>query len=92
MIVLTADLLRASRALLDMTQKKLSGETGITPKALSDFERGKKPLTTGTSKRLREVFEAHGIQYLAVNSGDSTLDGIGLRWKPREPSIHIKII
>jgi transcriptional regulator with XRE-family HTH domain len=91
-VILTAELIRASRALLGWTQKDLSLKTGITPKALSDFELGKKPLSAKTNARMKAAFEANGIQYLAVNDNDSELDGIGLRWRAASSNMEIKII
>jgi transcriptional regulator with XRE-family HTH domain len=90
--LLTADLIRAGRALLGWTQRELAQRSGMTQKALSDFERHKKPLTAYASGRLRAVIEANNVQFIAENDKRNELVGAGVRWRSDRGSLHIKII
>lgn len=91
--LLTADLIRAARALLGWSQLDLAHKSGVTQKALSDFELGKKPLTAKASEKLRMALEAHNVQFIAVNSeSGSEIVGGGVRWRPDPPRMDIKIL
>lgn len=90
--VLTADMIRAARGLLGWSQIKLARESGVSQKALSDFERNKRPLTAYSSGKLRQVFEAHGVQFIADNDKRNELVGAGVRWRSKSGPLHIKIV
>lgn len=90
--LLTADLVRAGRALLGWTQVELARRSGVTQKALSDFELNKRPLTAKASDRLRRVLEENHIQFIAVNSASSEIIGAGVRWRPESHGMDIKIL
>lgn len=91
--LLTADLIRAARALLGWTQLELARRSGVTQKALSDFELEKKPLTAKVSDKLRTTLEANDVQFIAVNSEISgEVIGGGVRWRPIPPRMDIKIL
>ncbi|GEC32921.1 hypothetical protein N181_22725 [Sinorhizobium fredii USDA 205] len=90
--VLTADMIRAARALLGWSQIELARRSGVSQKALSDFERNKRPLTAYTSGKLREVIEANNVQFIAENDKRNELIGAGVRWRSKSGSLHIKIV
>ncbi|CCF19994.1 protein of unknown function [Pseudorhizobium banfieldiae] len=90
--LLTADLIRAGRALLGWTQLELARRSGVTQKALSDFELGKKPLTAKVSDKLRVVLEENRVQFIAVNAESSEIVGAGVRWRPEHHGLDIKIL
>lgn len=91
--LLTADLIRAARALLGWSQLELAHRSGVTQKALSDFELEKKPLTAKASDKLRTALETHNVQFIAVNSETSgEIVGGGVRWRPDPPRMDIKIL
>lgn len=90
--LLTADLIRAGRGLLGWTQLELARRSGLTQKALSDFELNKKPLTAKASDRLRKVLEEHNVQFLAANTESSEIVGAGVRWRPESHGMDIKIL
>ena len=91
--LLTADLIRAARALLGWTQPELARRSGITQKALSDFELRKKPLTAKASEKLKTALENERVQFIAVNSELSgEIVGGGVRWRPERPRLDIKIL
>jgi len=90
--VLTADMIRAARALLGWSQIELARRSGVSQKALSDVERNKRPLTAYTSGKLREVLEAHSVQFIAENDKRNELVGAGVRWRSDRGSLHIKIV
>lgn len=91
--LLTADLIRAARALLGWSQLDLAHRSGVSQKALSDFELEKKPVTAKASEKLRTALESHKVQFIAVNAADSgEIVGGGVRWRPEPPSLDIKIL
>lgn len=90
--LLTGDLIRAARALIGMSQVELATKAGITQKALSDFELGKRPITAKANEKLRRVFDEQKIQFIAANVEASQLEGTGVRWKPSQPYSGIKTI
>ncbi|MDX0442473.1 helix-turn-helix domain-containing protein [Sinorhizobium medicae] len=90
--LLTADLIRAARGLLGWSQLELAHRSSVSQKALSDFERNKRPLTAYTSEKLRKVLEAHGVQFIAENDKRNELVGAGVRWRSARGSLHIKIV
>lgn len=91
--LLTADLIRAARALLGWSQLELVRRSGVTQKALSDFELEKRPLTAKASEKLKTTLEANGVQFIAVNSEVSgEIVGGGVRWRPTPPRMDLKIL
>jgi transcriptional regulator with XRE-family HTH domain len=76
--ILTPDLCRAARGLLDWTQKDLKAASGVATKTIADYERGARAPYDRTLRDLREAFEAAGIEFLND-------DAPGLRLKPRRP-------
>lgn len=90
--LLTPDLIRAGRALLGWSQLELARRSGVTQKALSDFELGKKPITAKASDKLRLVLEEQRVQFIAVNSDSSEIVGAGVRWSPANHGLEIKIL
>jgi len=91
-IILTPDLIRAARALLGMRQVEVAMMAGITQKELSDLETERKSPTAKISEKLRTAFEASGLQFIAVNSASSRLDGLGVRWRPASNKMELKIV
>ena len=90
--LLTADLIRAGRALLGWNQLELARRSGISQKALSDFELGKKPISAKASDKLRRILEEHRVQFIGVNAESSEILGAGVRWRPEHHSMNIKIL
>ncbi len=90
--VLTADLIRAARGLLGWSQRELAEKSGVTQKALSDCELGKKPLTMKTSTKIRKTLEENNLQFFAANIEGSEIVGAGVRWRPDANSFKIKVI
>jgi transcriptional regulator with XRE-family HTH domain len=78
-ILLSPDLCRAARGLLDWTQKDLKAASGVATKTIADYERGARDPYDRTLRDLREAFEAAGIEFL---NGDAP----GLRLKQRRRS------
>ena len=89
---LTADLIRAGRALVGWSQTELAQRSGVSQKALSDFELGKKPITAKASDKLRLVLEEQRVQFIAVNAESSKIVGAGVRWMPEQRGLDIKIL
>lgn len=90
--LLTPDLIRAARAMLSLTQEQVGERAGITQKVLSDIETERKPPSAKSSEKLKRFFESNGIQFTAVNSATSDLEGTGVRWRPASDRLDTKII
>jgi len=90
--LLTGDLIRAARALIEMSQVELAKKAGITQKALGEFELGKRKITARANEKLRRVFDEKNIQFIAANVESTELEGTGVRWKPSQPNAGIKTI
>jgi transcriptional regulator with XRE-family HTH domain len=90
--LLTADLIRAARGLLGWSQGDLARLSGVSQKALSDFELAKRPLTVKASDKLRAVFEARYVQFIAEKDARGELVGAGVRWRSASASLHIKVV
>ena len=90
--LLTGDLIRAARGLLGLSQTELAMKAGVTQKALSEFELGKKLVTAKANEKLRRCFEENMVQFIAANTAGSRLEGTGVRWKSDHPHSSIKVI
>lgn len=90
--LLTGDLIRAARGLIGLSQTVLAEKAGLTQKALSEFEIGKKPITAKANEKLRRVFDEHQVQFIAANIAESRIAGAGVRWKTDHLYTDIKII
>jgi transcriptional regulator with XRE-family HTH domain len=78
-ILLSPDLCRAARGLLDWTQNDLNAASGVATKTIADYERGARTPYDRTLRDLFEAFETAGIEF---TNGDAP----GLRLKPSRRS------
>lgn len=80
-MAITADQLRAARALLKMEQRELAEKSGVPVQTLKRYEGTTGPLTGNYQNiaSLVSVLEAAGITFLAV--GETTDGGPGVRRK-----------
>ena len=62
----TAQQVRAARAWLDLSQDDLAEKTGITRRAIQDFENGKRTPQPRTLRDFRNALEELGIEFLFV--------------------------
>ena len=62
----TAQQVRAARAWLDLSQDDLAEKTGITRRAIQDFENGKRTPQPRTLRDFRNALEQLGIEFLFV--------------------------
>lgn len=56
--ILTGSKLKAIRAIRGVTQAKLAEDSGISPTAIAEFERGKREMRTGT---VAKIFDTLGV-------------------------------
>lgn len=91
-MVLTPDLVRAARVLLGWSQEDLCKQARIGLRSLTRFESGKESPSPKVREALYRALTAADIQFIAVNSETSELDGIGLRWRPKYPHQGIKVL
>jgi len=61
---ITAEQLRAARALLGLTQEELSQKAGLSKTALNNFERGAVTPRPETLNQLRDALERSGIEFM----------------------------
>jgi transcriptional regulator with XRE-family HTH domain len=62
----TAQQVRAARAWLDLSQDDLAAKTGITRRAIQDFENGKRTPQPRTLRDFRNALEELGIEFLFI--------------------------
>lgn len=72
--MITSDQIRAARALLNYSNKKLADLAGMSVNTLTRAERGE--AKTGTMVLLQSTFEAEGVLFIPENGG-----GAGVRLK-----------
>jgi transcriptional regulator with XRE-family HTH domain len=63
---ITAQQVRAARAWLDLSQDDLAQKTGITRRAIQDFENGKRTPQPRTLRYFRNALEEFGIEFLFI--------------------------
>ncbi len=68
-MILTPEQCRAARALLDWKQEELREKSGISQKTIADFERDRRQPLVPTLVKLRQTFEAAGIEFLDNGEG-----------------------
>ncbi|NKK45700.1 helix-turn-helix domain-containing protein [Rhizobium leguminosarum] len=90
--ILPGDLIRAARGLLDWSQERLAMESGITAKSLRDIESGTRRPTRKTNGQIRAVLERENVQFIAANHDGSEIVGAGVRWRPEQSNMTIKVI
>jgi transcriptional regulator with XRE-family HTH domain len=74
--------LRAARAIAGLTLDEVRSRTGISKGALSAIETGKADPRLSTVRKLQELFEELGIEFLPPGNGA----GPGVRLKKPEPT------
>lgn len=74
-IIITGAHCGAARFLLKMTQADLAAASGVSAKAIWDFEAGRRVPRRETIEKLREAFERRGIEFY---NGDEP----GVRLRP----------
>ena len=72
--ILTAELCRAARALLGMTQRELATAAHVGSQTVADFERGARAPMRNNLAAMQTALEAGGIDFI-VDEGE----GVGLR-------------
>lgn len=60
--MITANQLRAARALLDLSQGAVAEAVGVSPNTISNIEKGSRP-AHDTLTRLQGYFESHGVEF-----------------------------
>lgn len=75
--LVTADQLRAARALLGLSQGKLAERTGLSSMTIKRAEgAGKPPPSGATIETIRSVLESAGVEFIPENGGGA---GVRLR-------------
>lgn len=64
--MLTGSKLRAIRALRGLTQAQLAEQSGVSPTAIAEYEKGKRDLRADT---IRKLCEAMGVQVRYIVDG-----------------------
>lgn len=90
--ILTPQLSKAARTLLKWSQEDLSKRAKVGLRSITRFESESDGATPIVRAKLYEAFKAGGIQFIASNTLTDELDGVGLRFKPKNPDCGIKIV
>ena len=77
---ISADQCRGARALLDMTQPELASASGLGLSTVVDFEKSRRPVSSGAVRAMRKALERAGIEFIDENGGGS---GVRLRKRQR---------
>jgi transcriptional regulator with XRE-family HTH domain len=77
MHVLTPDLFRAARAMLNLTQEELAQEAGLERRIIARLESNQDNVKINQAVQLRRALECLGIEF----TDGSEFFGPGLRWK-----------
>lgn len=60
---------RAARSLLDWTQERLAGQSGVSIGAIRNFEGGITTPIRANLTAIRRAFEAAGVEFIDPNGG-----------------------
>nr|WP_184655199.1 helix-turn-helix transcriptional regulator [Rhizobium soli] len=90
--VLTPELVRAARGLLGWSQHDLASRAGINVKTINRLEAAAVPVSSSVSAKLQAVFSAADVQFIATNTDDGTVDGLGVRKRPLHSHLGIKVL
>jgi transcriptional regulator with XRE-family HTH domain len=73
---MTPEQCRAARGLLDWTQSRLAGASGLAVSTVVRFERSGRVLSPGTVQAMQFALEAAGVEFIGENGS-----GAGVRMK-----------
>jgi transcriptional regulator with XRE-family HTH domain len=76
---ISADQSRGARALLNMTQPELASASGLGLSTVVDFERARRPVSSGAIQAMRKALERAGVEFIDENGG-----GPGVRLRKRQ--------
>lgn len=76
---MTPEQCRAARAILGISQDKLSEETGVAKRTIAGFEAGKSKPYARTISALQATMETRGVEFIPENGGGA---GVRLAKKP----------
>lgn len=75
--MITAQQIRAARAMVGLTQKQLADASGVSEMSVKNIERGTTPdPRVSTIMALRKALEAAGVEFIPENGGGA---GVRLR-------------
>ncbi|MGD9711760.1 MAG: multiprotein-bridging factor 1 family protein [Thermomicrobiales bacterium] len=66
-IVLSAEQVRAARALMGWSRKDLATVSGLSQGTIKAIERGRTDYRLSTLRKLTRTFQAHGVSFLREN-------------------------
>lgn len=91
-LVVTPSICRAARTLLGWSQEELCKRSGVSIRSLTRFESGNDTGSAKVRDKLYEAFRDADLQFIAANTDGPELDGVGIRWRPKQPHNGIKIL
>lgn len=86
-VVLPPHILRAARAILNLSQEDCARAAGLSVKSVAQAE-SPRGSSARTVEKLRSLYESMGIEFMASSVTRSGLDGAGLRIKPSGDNGH----
>ena len=91
-LVVTPSICKAARTLLGWSQEDLCQKSGVSLRSLTRFESGSDLASAKVRDKLYDAFRQAGLQFIAANTDDGELDGVGIRWRPKLPHNGIKVL
>jgi transcriptional regulator with XRE-family HTH domain len=85
MPIITPEQCRAARGLLNWSQRELVERSGVSQKAIADFERGVSTPYPRTLKDVVSAFEAGGVMFIEPREHVTGL-GVAFRWGVQQVS------
>jgi ribosome-binding protein aMBF1 (putative translation factor) len=86
--MITTPQLRAARALLDLSQDDVSAASGLSVDDIRDAEAAAGSPSLEIAERLKRVFEAKGVVFVAAGQSDASGAGVRLHASSAEEGIR----
>lgn len=91
-LVITPPVCKAARTLLGWSQEDLCKKSGVSLRSLTRFESGGDLASPKVRDKLYNAFRQADLQFIAANTDNGEVDGVGIRWRPKLPHNGIKIL
>jgi transcriptional regulator with XRE-family HTH domain len=86
--MLTTSQLRAARALIGISVEDLANASGLSTEAIRSTEASSGSADSEIAERLRRLFEAKGVIFVAAGQQDASGPGVRLHQQPPEEGIR----
>ena len=76
-VIISAELIRAARAMLGLTQQEMADAAGLERRVVARLETGQTNVSMQQFLQIKAAFEERGIEFVPA----SATYGAGLRWR-----------